>query len=153
MTHILVPTFVTILVGRLRDKYTALAFVIILLRGCVINMRYDMRYPHIWYDVIILKFIPKFDSTLHQELNEALRCLLKASYNPLPQGSGAISGGFWATNHQCWYIMREWEGEQHDLRPFGILSAPYHVLRPMSCGLCPMSHALCPKSNNSWRSL
>ena len=36
----------------------------------------------------------KFDSTLHQELNEAIRWLLKASYNPLPQGSGAISGGF-----------------------------------------------------------
>ena len=38
----------------------ALAFVIILLGGCVINMRYDMRCPHIWYDVIILKFIRIF---------------------------------------------------------------------------------------------
>ena len=66
--------------------------------------------------------ITKFDSSLHQKLISTIREPLKASVNPLPQGFGAISGGSRGTNHQHLYIMREWEGAQHDLRHFLILS-------------------------------
>ena len=67
----------------------------------------------------------KFDSTLHQNLISTIRELLKASFKPLPQGFGAISGGSRGTNHQYLYFMREWEGAQLDLRHFLILSTGY----------------------------
>ena len=60
----------------------------------------------------------KFDSALRQKLISTIRELLKASFKPLPQGFGAISGGSRGTNHQYLYFMREWEGEQLDLRQF-----------------------------------
>ena len=60
----------------------------------------------------------KFDSALCQKLISTIRELLKASFKPLPQGFGAISGGSRGTNHQYLYFMREWEGEQLDLRQF-----------------------------------
>ena len=35
--------------------------------------------------------------------------------------------------------MREWDGEQHDLRPFGILSAPYGVQETVQVHMAPGS--------------
>ena len=64
----------------------------------------------------------KFDSALRQKIISTIRELLKASFKPLPQGFGAISGGSRGTNHQYLYFMREWEGEQLDLRQFLIFS-------------------------------
>ena len=69
----------------------------------------------------------KFDSALRQKLISIIRELLKASFKPLPQGFGAISGGSRGTNHQYLYFMREWEGEQLDLRQFLILSTGYYL--------------------------
>ena len=70
----------------------------------------------------------KFDSTLHQNLISTIRELLKASFKPLPQGFGAISGGSRGTNHQYLYFMREWEGEQLYLRQFLIFSTGYALV-------------------------
>ena len=70
----------------------------------------------------------KFDSALCQKLISTIRELLKASFKPLPQGFGAISGGSRGTNHQYLYFMREWEGEQLDLRQFLIFSTGYYVM-------------------------
>ena len=67
----------------------------------------------------------KFNSILHQKLISTIKELLKASFNPLPQSFGAISGGSRGTNHQYLYFMREWEGAQLDLRHFLILSTGY----------------------------
>ena len=64
----------------------------------------------------------KFESTLHQKLIFTIGELLKASFNPLPQGFGAISGGSRGTKYQYLYFMREWEGAQLDLRHFLTLS-------------------------------
>ena len=69
----------------------------------------------------------KFDSALRQKLISTIRELLKASFKPLPQGFGAISGGSRGTNHQYLYVMSEWEGVQLDLRHFLILSTGYWV--------------------------
>ena len=69
----------------------------------------------------------KFDSALRQKLISTIRELLKASFKPLPQGFGAISGGSRGTNHQYLYFMREWEGEQLYLRQFLIFSTGYHA--------------------------
>ena len=63
----------------------------------------------------------------HSTKFETIRELLKASFNPLLQGFGAISGGSRGTNHQYLYFMREWEGVQLDLRHFLILSTGYWV--------------------------
>ena len=112
------------------EKYYQILYCAISVAQMVMKLLFGVLEDSYW--CIMLTFLlfelqkwhsTKFDSTLHQKLISTIRELLKASFNPLPQGFGAISGGSRGTNHQYLYFLREWEGVQLDLRQFLSLSA------------------------------